>query len=83
MKVRLPKVLCAALLASLICANSYAEIQADGIDYTHTANGDGTYDSTVKIGGAIRPSIPVVHTFPRRMVIQCLTTLSCAMLPSK
>lgn len=50
MKVRLPKVLCAALLASLICANSYAEIQADGIDYTHTANGYGTYDSTVKIG---------------------------------
>lgn len=50
MKVRLPKVLCAALLSSLICANSYAEIQADGIDYTHTANGDGTYDSTVKIG---------------------------------
>ena len=56
MKVRLPKVLCAALLASLICANSYAEIQADGIDYTHTAYGDGTYNSTVEIGDGVNTS---------------------------
>ncbi|MBR5523011.1 MAG: autotransporter domain-containing protein [Akkermansia sp.] len=53
MKVRLSKVLCAALLASLICTNSYAKIQADGIDYTHTAKGDGTYNSTVKIGDGV------------------------------
>ena len=56
MKVRLPKVLCAALLASLICANSYAKIQADGIDYTHTAKGDGTYNSTVEIGDGVNTS---------------------------
>ena len=56
MKVRLPKVLCAALLASLICANSYAEIQADSIDYTHTANGDDTYNAKVTIGEGVNTS---------------------------
>lgn len=54
MKPKLPKVLSMAVLAALGCASVYAELNtADNIDYTLTANGDGTYNSKVVIGDGV------------------------------
>ena len=54
MKLRLPKLLSVAVLATLSCASVYAEINpADNIDYTLTSNGDGTYSSKVVIGDGV------------------------------
>ena len=53
MKMKLPKLLLAFVIASMSCSSLYAEVKPDNIDYTLSDNGDGTYAATATIGDGV------------------------------